>query len=41
MIDIHFCLKVALILVVFSLCFVFRRENGRSTQESKSRRDEK
>ena len=41
MIDIYFCLKVALILVVFSRCFVFRRENARPTRESESRQDGK
>ena len=41
MISIHFCLKVALILVFFLLCFVFRRENDGSAKGSESPRDEK
>lgn len=39
MIDIYFCLKVALILVVFGLCFWFRRENGRSADASEKQQD--
>ena len=39
--SIHFCLKVALILVAFALCFVFRRENSGSTRESENRQDDK
>ena len=40
-INIEFCLKVALILVVFCLCFVFRRKNGKTTDESESGQDER
>ena len=41
MLNIYFCLKVALIVIVFCLCFVFRRESGMSTQESERRQDQK